>query len=106
MEQHLRFLFIVITQSTYSYKNLLNFIANLLYIFRNDSVTGIKNMRADVVLPTTNLTNSSSIVFPISTDEKTKINTFIPENTVIEKCSLNETFCIKVDNYPRYLNTK
>ncbi|XP_060855070.1 uncharacterized protein LOC132932721 isoform X2 [Metopolophium dirhodum] len=68
---------------------------------KNDSVTGIKNMRADIVLPTVNLTNSSSIVFPNSTDEKTKINTFIPENTVIEKCSLNETFCIKVENYPR-----
>ncbi|CAI6354341.1 unnamed protein product [Macrosiphum euphorbiae] len=68
---------------------------------KNDSVTGIKNMTADIVLPTANLTNSSSVVFPISTDEKTKINKFIPENTVIEKCSLNETFCIKVENYPR-----
>jgi len=59
-----------------------------------------------IVLPTANLTNSSSIVYPISTDEKIKINKFIPENNAIEKCSLNATFCIKIDNYPRYVYTK
>lgn len=76
----------------------------MLCIFRNDPVTRIENIR-DIVLPT-NLINSTLIVFPTSTDEKIKINKFIPEQDAIEKCSLNETFCIKVDNYPRYINTK
>ncbi|CAI6352701.1 unnamed protein product [Macrosiphum euphorbiae] len=67
---------------------------------RNVPVTGIKNIRV-IVSSTANLTNSSSIVFPTSTGEKIKINTFIPQQDEIEKCSLNESYCIKIDNYPR-----
>ncbi|KAL5236667.1 hypothetical protein ACI65C_004077 [Semiaphis heraclei] len=67
---------------------------------KNDSVTGIENTGA-IVVPTANLTNSSSIVFPSSTDKKIEINKFIPQQDAIEKCSLNESFCIKIDNYPR-----
>eukprot|EP00102_Acyrthosiphon_pisum_P026465 XP_016663675.1 PREDICTED: uncharacterized protein LOC107884984 [Acyrthosiphon pisum] len=62
--------------------------------------TDIETIRG-IVLPTANLTNSSSIVFPTSTSEKIKINKFIPEQKAIEKCSLNGSYCIKVDNYPR-----
>nr|BAH70732.1 ACYPI001858 [Acyrthosiphon pisum] len=43
-------------------------------------------------------TKMSPIVFPNPT---VSINKFIPDPQVIEKCSLNETFCVKVDNYPR-----
>ncbi|CAI6354220.1 unnamed protein product [Macrosiphum euphorbiae] len=67
---------------------------------KNVIVTDIENIRV-IDLPTANLTNSSSIVFPTSTSEKIKINTFLPEQKAIEKCSLNASYCIKVDNYPR-----
>lgn len=48
--------------------------------------------------------SSSSIVFPNSLDDKIQTvstNSFIPEHHVIEKCSMNGSFCTKVDNYPR-----
>lgn len=48
--------------------------------------------------------SSSSIVFPNSIEEKIPTvspNTFLPEQHVIEKCSMNGSFCTKVDNYPR-----
>lgn len=67
---------------------------------KNDPGTSIGNTKV-IVLPAANLTNSSSFVFPSSTDEKITISKFIPEIKAIEKCSLNDTFCIKVDNYPR-----
>ncbi|KAL4127401.1 hypothetical protein QTP88_011572 [Uroleucon formosanum] len=68
---------------------------------KNVPVIGIENIRV-IVLPTANLTNkSSSIVFPTSNGEKIKTNKFIPEQKAIEKCSLNESYCIKIDNYPR-----
>ncbi|XP_015372221.1 PREDICTED: protein spaetzle-like [Diuraphis noxia] len=67
---------------------------------KNHPVIGIENTKV-MVLQTANLTNSSSTVFPSSIDKKFEINNFIPEQNAIEKCSLNESFCIKVDNYPR-----
>lgn len=92
-------------------------------IFRNGPVINNKNINVRD-LPQVNLTKSlftnesttnntnkqpstggklskkkiSPIVFPSPT---VSINKFIPDLQVIEKCSLNETFCIKVDNYPR-----
>lgn len=51
--------------------------------------------------------SSSTIVFPNSGDGKNpRINKLTPEPNVIEKCSMNGSFCIKVDNYPRLFNVK
>lgn len=53
--------------------------------------------------------SSSTIVFPNSGDGKISriaVNTFTPEPRAIEKCSMNGSYCIKVDNYPRLLKTK
>jgi len=73
-------------------------------LFKNENTTNNTNkqLNSSLKLPQT---KSSSIVFPNSMNEKIQtvpINKFIPEPHVIEKCSLNESFCIKVDNYPRY----
>ncbi|XP_025198393.1 protein spaetzle-like [Melanaphis sacchari] len=74
-------------------------------LFKNENINTTNNTNkqhnSSLKLPQT---KSSSIVFPSSINEKmqsVKINKFIPEPHVIEKCSLNESFCIKVDNYPR-----
>jgi hypothetical protein len=83
-------------------KNQNNLYNNFIR-FRNESVVDIENIKV-IVLPTTNLTNSSSIFDPNSIDTKitlVSIDKFIPEQNVIEKCSLNDNYCIKVDNYPR-----
>lgn len=48
--------------------------------------------------------SSSTIVFPNSGDGKIPRignNKLIPDPHVIEKCSMNGSFCTKVDNYPR-----
>lgn len=94
------------------------------FIFRDETVINIKNKNVRD-LPLSNLTKSlfknentnnkqlstglklpqthpSPIVFPNSINEKLHLaNKFVPEPQVIEKCSQNESFCIKVDNYPR-----
>lgn len=52
--------------------------------------------------------SSSTIVFPNSGDGKilrVGNNKLIPDPHVIEKCSMNGSFCTKVDNYPRLFNT-
>ncbi|KAF0764877.1 protein spaetzle-like [Aphis craccivora] len=70
---------------------------------QNGSVIGIENIKV-ILLPTANLTNRSTIVVPNSIDEKIKfvsIDKSIPDSNAIEKCSLNNSYCIKVDNYPR-----
>ncbi|XP_060881212.1 protein spaetzle-like [Metopolophium dirhodum] len=67
---------------------------------KNVPVPSIENIRV-IVSSTVNLTNSSSIVIPTLTGEKIKINSFIPAQNAIEKCKLNESYCIKIDNYPR-----
>ncbi|XP_026821576.1 uncharacterized protein LOC113559983 [Rhopalosiphum maidis] len=70
---------------------------------KNESVVGIENTKV-IILPTTNLTNSSSGFDRNTIDKKitlVSIDKFIPEQNVIEKCSLNDNYCIKVDNYPR-----
>lgn len=47
----------------------------------------------------------SGIVFPTDIVKDNlpiySINKLIPEPRVIEKCSMNGSFCTKVDNYPR-----
>lgn len=53
--------------------------------------------------------SSSTIVFPNSGEAKIPRignNKLIPDPRVIEKCSMNGSFCAKVDNYPRLFNTK
>lgn len=48
--------------------------------------------------------SSSMIIFPNSSDEKmatVSLNKFVPEPQAIEKCAMNESFCLKVDSYPR-----
>jgi len=72
-------------------------------LFKNENTTNNTNKQPinGLKLPQT---KSSPIVFPNSANEKIQsvsINKFIPEPQVIEKCSMNESFCIKVDNYPR-----
>ncbi|CAH1731108.1 protein spaetzle-like [Aphis gossypii] len=70
---------------------------------QNESVIGVENVKV-IFLSTANLINSSSIVVPNSIDDKIKfisIDKFIPEPNAIEKCSLNGSYCVKVDNYPR-----
>lgn len=63
------------------------------YSFNSSKIqpsNGVKSLQA----------KHSSIIFPTS-EEKDRVNAFIPEQQIIEKCSMNESFCIKVDNYPR-----
>lgn len=72
-------------------------------LFKNENTTNNTNNQ-----PNNNLklpqTKTSPIVFPNSMNVKKQsasINKFIPEPQEILKCSLNESFCIKIDNYPR-----
>lgn len=70
-------------------------------LFKNENTTNNTNKQLSTgfKLPQT---KTSPIVFPNSINEKMQsLNKFVPEQQVIEKCSLNESFCIKVDNYPR-----
>lgn len=70
-------------------------------LFKNENTTNNTNKQPSTgfKLPQT---KTSPIVFPNSMNEKMQsLNKFVPEQQVIEKCSLNESFCIKVDNYPR-----
>lgn len=72
-------------------------------LFKNENTTNNTNKQPNIGLKLPQ-TKSSPIVFPNSISEKIQslpINKFIPEPHVIEKCALNESFCIKVDNYPR-----
>lgn len=61
-------------------------------------MSGIKYQNTSNKQPNSGLQSSqtkmSAIVFPTT-------NKFIPEIHEVEKCSLNQTFCTKVDNYPR-----
>jgi len=48
--------------------------------------------------------SASTIIFPNSINDKIQMdlkNKFIPERRIIEKCSMNGSFCLNVDNYPR-----
>jgi len=72
-------------------------------LFKNENTTNNTNKQPSIGLKLPQK-KTSSIVFPSTINEKMEsvsINKFIPEPEVIEKCSLNESFCIKVDNYPR-----
>lgn len=49
--------------------------------------------------------SSSVVIFPNMIQENiptTPINKLVPEPDIIDKCAMNESYCIKVDNYPRY----
>lgn len=67
---------------------------------KNEHISNNNNMQ---------IKSSSTIVFPSSGDGKiTRVGNdkLIPDPHVIEKCSMNGSFCTKVDNYPRLFNTK
>ncbi|XP_060880538.1 uncharacterized protein LOC132952292 isoform X2 [Metopolophium dirhodum] len=86
---------------------------------KNEPVINIKNINVRDLPPanltkslftnenTTNITNKQASTGKklrkkrISPNPTVSINKFIPDPQVIEKCSLNETFCVKVDNYPK-----
>lgn len=92
-------------------------------VFRIESrSTNIKNTNTRILStnPTKSLPNSgyltdnsgddfespqtkSSIVFPNSVDGRIQMasNKFIPDQNTIKRCSKDDSYCIKVDNYPR-----
>jgi len=73
-------------------------------LYRNELLTNNSDKQISKGLKTQQTKLASTIIFPNSIKEKVptvEINKFIPDSQVIEKCSMNESFCIKVDSYPR-----
>ncbi|XP_050430330.1 uncharacterized protein LOC126839221 isoform X2 [Adelges cooleyi] len=65
----------------------------------NDSTTHVSNG-----LKTPQSKSSSIVVFPNSAKEAVhtiSVNKFIPDRQIIDNCSKNDSYCDKVDNYPR-----
>lgn len=74
--------------------------SNLTKTFKNEYSYNSSKLQPSNGLKSLQAKHSSTIIFPTN-EEKDKVNAFIPEQRIIEKCSMNESFCIKVDNYPR-----
>jgi len=73
-------------------------------LYRNELLTNNSDKQISKGLKIQQTKLASTIVFPNSINEKVptvELNKFIPDSQVIEKCSMNESFCIKVDSYPR-----
>ncbi|XP_050533305.1 uncharacterized protein LOC126901109 [Daktulosphaira vitifoliae] len=87
----------IITTSNSRVPQLLNSTKEQSTSYKNNTIQSSNGLRSS------QSKSPSVVIFPSSVKETTpiSINKFIPDLRFVEKCSKNNSYCDKIDNYPK-----